>query len=189
MRLRVAILGTSIDAIECASEGRFWPSLCLWDKAASTKSTKSTRNPQNIHDPQNAQIRANASFPENIHEIHEIHGIPWMRVSCVRFHARKGASRKAHPVTICHRLREGPFFRVFGGQIRIDGFPFGLHRNPPKRAFFRRSHRCHRINQCSAHAMVSCAWDPGFRLESRSTPGHEFRIILSWPQRRLFPRF
>ena len=22
--------------IECASEGRFWPSLCLWDKAAST---------------------------------------------------------------------------------------------------------------------------------------------------------
>ena len=33
-------------SIECASEGRFWPSLCLWDKAASTD--KSTRH-EKIH--------------------------------------------------------------------------------------------------------------------------------------------
>lgn len=59
-----------------------------------------------------------ASFPENIHEIHNIHGIPWMRVSCVRSHARKGASRKARLVTICHRLREGPFFLVLEGERR-----------------------------------------------------------------------
>ena len=31
--------------------------------------------------------------------------------------------------------------------------------------------------------------NPGFRLEPRSTHGHKSRIILSWPQRRLFPRF
>ena len=29
-----------------------------------------------------------------------------------------------------------PFFRVFEGERRFDGFPFGLHRNGPKRAVF-----------------------------------------------------
>lgn len=113
--------------IECASEGRFWPSLCLWDKAASTdKSAKSTA----------------------------IFG----RRGCVVFTRAKVRAGKAHLVTICHRLREWPFFRVFGGRRRFDGFPFGLHRNAPKRAFFGRSRRCHRIDRCSAHAWVSCAW-------------------------------
>ena len=29
-----------------------------------------------------------------------------------------------------------PFFRVFGGQRRFDGFPFGLHRKGPKKGPF-----------------------------------------------------
>ena len=37
--------------------------------------------------------------------------------------------------------------------------------------------------------VVSCARNPGFRRESHSTQEHEPRIILSWAQRRLFPRF
>lgn len=79
-----AIARLDVRPIECASEGRFWPSLCLRDMAASTKSTKSTKYPRNIHEPQSAQTRANARFPENIHEIHEIHGIPWMLRSCAQ---------------------------------------------------------------------------------------------------------
>ena len=72
------------------------------------KSTKYPRNPQNIHEPQTAQTRANARFPENIHEIHNIHGIPWMRVSCAR---RMGLSPRAglHGSRKTHAVRRGRF--------------------------------------------------------------------------------
>ena len=87
-------------------------------------------------------------------------------VSCARSHARKGASRKARLVTICHRLREWPFFLVLEGERRFDGFPFGWRRDAPKRAFFGRSRRCHRIDRCSAHAGYLARGNPGFRREA-----------------------
>ena len=106
------------------------------------------------------------------------------------FPCAQRCGRKAHLVTICHRLREWPFFRVFGAQRRIDGFPFGWRRNPPKRAVFWPYRMAHRIDRRSTHTQGYLArGNPGFRREARSTRGHKFRIILSWPQRRLFPRF
>ena len=95
-----------------------------------------------------------ARFPENIHEIHEIHEIhwmPWMR--CLM----RANVREAHLVTICHRPWEWPFFRVFEGERRIDGFPFGWSRNPPKSAVFGPYPWAHRIDRCGTHARVSCA--------------------------------
>ena len=65
---------------------------------------------------------------------------------------------KAHLVTICHRPWEWPFFRVFGGPRRIDGFPFGWRRNTPKWAVFGPYPCAHRIALCGAHARASCAW-------------------------------
>ena len=76
-----------------------------------------------------------ARFPENIHEIHEIHEIHWMP-RMRGFPCAQRCERKAHLVTICHRPWEWPFFRVFEGKRRIDGFPFGWSRNPPKKGRF-----------------------------------------------------
>ena len=154
--------------------------------------TRNPRNPQNIHASSTPQTRMIARFPENIHEIHEIHEIhwmPWMRGFPAGGSCAQRCERKAHLVTFCHRLWECPFFRVFEGEMHFIGFPFGWRRDAPKRAFFGPSHRGHQIDQCGAHAMVSCAWNPGFRRESHSTSEHKSRIILSWSQRRLFPRF
>lgn len=84
-------------------------------------------------------------------------------------HARVPMRAKAHLVTICHRPWEWPFFRVFGGPRRIDGFPFGWRRNAPKSAVFGPYRMAHRIDRCSAHARVSCAWKP--RVPTRSAFG------------------
>lgn len=100
------------------------------------------KNPQNIHDADDRKAQCFRGFAKNIHNIHEIHVMPWMRVSC----AQRCDPHKAHLVTICHRLREWPFFRVLEGERRLDGFPFGWRRDAPKRAFFGPSHRGHRID-------------------------------------------
>ena len=52
--------------------------------------------------------------------------------------------RWCHLVTFCHRLRECPFFRVFEGERRFDGFPDVPHRNAPNRAFFGPYRMAHR---------------------------------------------
>ena len=149
--------------------------------------------PRNIPGSKSSQTRMIAWSRENIPNIPKIpniHGIPWMRVSCVRSHARKGASRKARLVTICHRLREGPFFLVLEGERRFGGFPFGLHRKGPKKGLFwaLSSMPSNRPVQRTRKGYLARG-NPGFRREARSTRGHKFRIILSWSQRRLFPRF
>ena len=131
-----------------------------------------------------ARLDVRPRNPRNIHEIHKISTshkprkpaqmLAFLKIStkstistgchgcvshaCVSMRA-KVRSIMRHLVTICHRLREWPFFRVFGGQRRFDGFPGVPHRNAPKRAFFWRARRCHRIDRRGAHARVSCAWE------------------------------
>ena len=65
------------------------------------------------------------------------------------FSCAQMCDRKAHLVTICHRLREWPFFRVLEGERRIDGFPFGWRRNAPNRAVFGPYRMAHR-DACEA---------------------------------------
>lgn len=96
---------------------------------------------------------------------------------------------KAHLVTICHRPWEWPFFRVFGGPRRFDGFPFDWRRKAPKRAVLGPYPWAHRIDRCGAHEGYLARGNPGFRREAHSTRRHKSRIILRRAQRRLFPRF
>ena len=86
----------------------------------------------------------------------------------MRFHARKGAPGDVLSPTVGVAV-----FRVLGGQIRFDGFPFGWSRNPPKRAVLEPYRMAHRIDRRGAHARVSCAWKS--RVPTRSAFG-------SWAQ-------
>lgn len=54
------------------------------------------------------------------------------------------------PLRVCPLM--GPFFRVFEGERRIGGFPFGLHRNAPKSAVLGLYPWAHRIDRIGTHA-------------------------------------
>ena len=100
-------------------------------------------------------------------------------------HARKGASGDDLSPTVWMAV-----FSRFGGSNTLRRVSVRLAPKPPQKGPFWGLIGRRIESTGAAHTQGYLArGNPGFRREAHSAQDHKSRIILSWSQRRLFPRF